>query len=86
MVLCNVTDLVLGDKTDMGDETGMVLGNKTGLVLILSLLSVITMGFKFSTFTAALVLWVELHSILSHSYWNRHWDYLTHLVRLLFRL
>lgn len=86
MVLCNITYLVLGDKTDMvlGDETGMVLGDKTGLVLILSLLSVITMGFKFSTLTAPLVLWAKLHSILSHSYWNRHWDFLTYLVPIPF--
>lgn len=56
---------MLGTKTDLllGNETVMVLDNKIGMVLILSLSSKITMEFELSTLTSALAIWAGFYSL-----------------------
>lgn len=49
------------------NHSDIMLGDKTGMELILSLSSMITIGFVLSTFMPALVLWAGLHSMPSYS-------------------
>lgn len=51
----------------LSDETDLALDKETGMVLIILLFSMITMGFMLSTLKSASVFWSGLHSMPSYS-------------------